>query len=359
MSKYHKSLIATASGIALRGAPAIIRARTMDQAMQTFDQQTVDSAGGFLIGELERLDMELHMPLAAFTWSRDIDLREDITLADDFSSFTRTEFSAPDGTALSKKSWIGKTTTALVGTGVDNAKQPTPVTPWGMELGWSMFELAAAMQIGRPIDTDKVTAMNFKYNFDTDEQVYMGDAGLGQYGLLNSDGRAAGDPSRVTNVSNVPNGAGGSPLWAQKTPDEIVADVNTTLTSAWAASGYSYVPGRLLVSPTSLGQLVSQKVSTAGNVSTLEYVKANSLSNQVNGRPLEILPVKWLEAAGVGGTRRMVAYTKARDKVRFPLVPLQRTPLQFRGVHQYVSYYGRLGAVEVVYPELIAYRDGM
>lgn len=341
---------AAAAAIAYAGAPAIIRARTRDSAMQTFDQQTIDSAGAFLIGELERLDPELHAPLASFTWSRDIDLREDITLADDFSSFTRTEFAAPDGTAVSKKAWIGKTTTALTGVGVDNAKIPTPVTPWGMELGWSVFELASSMQVGRPIDTDKVTAMNWKYNFDVDEQVYMGDVGLGQYGLLNSP--------QIT-PTNVPNGAGGSPLWAQKTPDEILADVNTTLTAAWAASGYAYVPTRLLVSPTSFAYLVANKVSTAGNVSILEFLKANSIAMANNGTPLQILPVKWLETAGVGSTRRMVAYTKARDKVRLPLVPLQRTPLQFRGIHQYVSYYGRLGAVEFVYPELIAYRDGM
>lgn len=350
MSKFNKTLIAAASGLVLPQAPAIIRARTMDSAMQTFDAATVDSAGAFLIGELERLDPELHAPLASFTWSRDIDLREDITLADDFSSFTRTEFAAPDGTAVSKKSWIGKTTTALTGVGVDNAKIPTPVTPWGMELGWSMFELAASMQVGRPIDTDKVTAMNWKYNFDVDEQVYTGDAGLGQYGLVNSP---------LITPTNVPNGAGGSPLWAQKTPDEILADVNTTLTAAWAASGYAYVPTRLLVPPTSFANLVSTKVSTAGNVSILEFLKANSIAMANNGTPLQILPVKWLETAGVGGTRRMVAYTKERSKVRFPLVPLQRTPLQFRGIHQYVAYYGRLGAVEIVYPELIAYRDGI
>src|SRR5206468_13081290 len=40
---------------------------------------TVDSTGAFLIGELERLDQTLHMPLAAVTWTRDINLREDVT----------------------------------------------------------------------------------------------------------------------------------------------------------------------------------------------------------------------------------------------------------------------------------------
>ena len=50
MSKFNKTLIAADSGLVLPQAPAIIRARTMDSAMQTFDAATVDSAGAFLIG---------------------------------------------------------------------------------------------------------------------------------------------------------------------------------------------------------------------------------------------------------------------------------------------------------------------
>jgi hypothetical protein len=44
---------------------------------------TIDSAGSFLIGELERLDQTLHDPLVAATWGRDVDLREDVTIADE------------------------------------------------------------------------------------------------------------------------------------------------------------------------------------------------------------------------------------------------------------------------------------
>ncbi|STH74201.1 bacteriophage protein [Escherichia coli] len=42
--------------------------------MITFDQATVDSSGAFLIGELERLDQTLNLPLVGYTWSRDIQL---------------------------------------------------------------------------------------------------------------------------------------------------------------------------------------------------------------------------------------------------------------------------------------------
>jgi hypothetical protein len=79
----------------------------------------------------------------------------------------------------------------------------------------------------------------------------------------------------------------------------------------------------------------------------------------VNGRPLNIQPLKWLVGRGVGGTDRMLAYTNDRSRVRFPLVPLQRTPLEYRSIFQLTTYFGRLGVVEFPYPETLAYADGI
>jgi hypothetical protein len=118
-------------------------------------------------------------------------------------------------------------------------------------------------------------------------------------------------------------------------------------------------PDRLLIDPTNYSRLVATLVSSAGNISVLEYLKNNSLSNAINGRPLEILPSKWLTSRGAGSTNRMVAYTKDAERVRFPLVPLQRTPLEYRDIRQLTTYFGRLGVVEVVYPETLGYRDGI
>jgi hypothetical protein len=55
----------------------------------------------------------------------------------------------------------------------------------------------------------------------------------------------------------------------------------------------------------------------------------------------------------------MVAYTKRKDLVRFPLVPLQRTPMEYRDLRQLTTYFGRLGNVEMVYPETVGARDGI
>lgn len=330
--------------------PAPVRAFTRDAGgMMTFDQNTIDSAGVFLIGELERLDQTLHEPLVSYTWSRDIDLREDVSVADEVSSFTNSTFAAVGGTKPDGKAWIGKDANAIASLALDIGKTANPLTLWGMQLGWTLPELESAQRLGRPVDQQKYVGMQLKHNMDIDEQVYIGDAELGYAGLVNASG---------VDTSNVANGASSSPLWTQKTPDEILADVNAILNAAWAASGYAVVPERLLLPPVKFSYLVSQKVSSAGNLSILQFLRENSIANSVNGRPLDIMPLKWLTGRGAGGTDRMVAYTKRQNYVRFPLVPLQRTPLEYRDLRQLVTYFGRLGVVEFVYKETLAYRDG-
>lgn len=333
----------------LDGAPAIIRARTRDQ-FATFDSQTVDSTGAFLVGELERLDQTMHAPLANVTWSRDIDLREDVSIADEVSSFTNSSFAAAGGASPNGKSWIGKDADAISGIALDIGKTAQPLTLWGMQIGWTLPELESAQKLGRPVDTQKYSGLLLKYQMDVDEQVYIGDTMLGYEGLINS--------SLVT-ATNVVNGASGSPLWANKTPDEILADINKLLSDTWLASAYAVCPSKLLVPPAQFSKLVSQKVSDAGNISVLEYLKNNSLSNSINGVPLDIQPLKWLAGRGAGSTNRMVAYTQEQNRVRFPLVPLQRTPLEYRDLRQLTTYFGRLGVTEIVYPETISYADGI
>jgi hypothetical protein len=74
----------------------------------TFDQATVDGTGAFLVHELERLDQTLNLPLVNFTWSRDIQLREDVSIADEISSFTNTTFAAAGTPNANGKNWLSK-----------------------------------------------------------------------------------------------------------------------------------------------------------------------------------------------------------------------------------------------------------
>jgi len=346
MSAYnHRELTAVAAASRLK----------FQDGLLTFDARTIDSAGAFLIGELERLDPRLHEPLAAVTWSRDIDLREDVSIADEFSAFTNSSFASPNGVSGSNKAWVGKDANAILGVSLDIGKTTTPLSLWAMQLGWTLPELESAQKLGRPVDQQKFAGMQLKYQMDIDEQVYIGDTALGLTGMLNQ-----------TLMSNTANAVTGAWTGGTTTPAQILADVNELLNSVWAASGYAICPDRLLLPPLQYGYLVTTLVSTAGNISVLEFLRNNSLSNSINGRPLDIQPLKWLtgttrggQGPGAAGKDRMYAYSKDPMRIRFPLVPLQRTPLEYRDLRQLTTYFGRLGAVELVYPETVGARDGI
>lgn len=328
-------------------SPRTVRGVYTADGFMTFDQRTIDSAGSFLVGELEKLDQTLNMPLVDVSWSRDIDLREDVTIADENASFTNSSFAAAGGASPNGKNWIGKDTNAVKGLALDIGKTAQPLTLWGMELGWTIPELESAQKVGRPVDSQKVEGMELKRQMDIDEQVYIGDSVIGVTGLVNNTS---------VDLANAPNGA-----WTNNatTPDAILADINAILARAWSNSGFAICPTDLLLPPLKFAALVTKKVSDAGNISVLEYVKQNCISMAKNGRPLNIKPVKWLTGAGVNGGDRMVAYTKDKKRVRFPLIPVQRTPLEYRSLNQLTTYFCRLGVVEWVYPETGAYADGI
>jgi hypothetical protein len=346
-----------------------MRGKTFDQRYTTHDGKTVDSSGIFLVGELERMDMTMHAPLVAISFPRDIKLREDVSVADEVSSFTVSTFGAPGGlgtgqTTVGGISWIGKTSTAVTRTSVDIAKITQPLSPWGEELAYDIFELESAAKVGRPVDQQKYDAIKLKHQMDIDQMVYYGDTARGFYGIVNSNNRAGSDA--VTAVSNVPNGAQGTTQWSTKTPAEILADFNLGLVTAWANSGFAVIPDKVLLPTSQFGFISTELISTAGTVSILKYIRENNLLETAGVGTLDIDPVKWCNGAGQGGTigqlgtvDRMITYTNDKDRLRYPMTMLQQTPVQYDGLWHKRTSYCKLGVLEIVYPETIDYLDGI
>lgn len=335
----------------------LVSAYTCDQNY-TFDMRTLDSTGAFMVGELERLDQTANEPLVEFTWSRDIFIRSDVTAADEVASFTNMAFAMAGGINPQGINWVSHEGNAIAGPSLDIAKTPQAMRLWAAEVKCTVPELVQSQQLGRPIDASKVEAMNLKRNIDLDRLVYLGDSDEKFGGLINSD-------DKVGSVSNVQNGAKGTPQWRTKTADEILRDVNDVLTSAWGESGWKVMPNRLLLPPDQYGYIAQAKVSEAGNMSILTYVLENNISAR-SGTPLDILPLKWLVGAGDGGTPmqlgtvdRMVAYNRDKKYVQYPMTELQLTPVQFRSLFQIVVYWARFGQVEFRYGTTVAYRDGI
>jgi len=121
-----------------------------------------------------------------------------------------------------------------------------------------------------------------------------------------------GDPALINNPNvyeyTVPAGASGSPAWAKKTGQEILADVNSALNQTVENSGYSAEEGmadRLLVPYTQFAYL-TQPTAIGGSpvaISLIKYIEENCVAAH-HGVSFKInfLPNPWISGQGTGNT---------------------------------------------------------
>lgn len=319
--------------------------------------KTRDSSLAYYVNQLENLDKRLYLPLVEVSWGRDIKLRAGITMSNESTSFIQSAFAAAGSLTNSATAgsganmpWISAESTAIPGVSINGQKIVTPLRLLAREISFTSVELERSQLLGQPIDSQKTDALNTLYQMNTDQMVYVGSSDVGATGLINNS-------SVVVDTAAV--GIGGSTLWVNKTADEILADVNTSLTNSWQAAAFAVCPGKLLLPPAQFSYISSQKVSSAGNVSILKFLKENSISLNVNGKELDIQPVKWLTGAGSASANRMVVYTNEEDRVRFPMVPIRRETAYYQGIRFTAPYLWAFGQIEFPYLETVRYMDGI
>lgn len=241
--------------------------------------------------------------------------------------------------------WISAETNAIEGVSVNGERVAKPLRLLAREVSYTSVELDRSQLTGQQIDVQKISALNTLYQMNTDQMVYIGSADVGETGLFND--------------ASVTTGSVSGGVWTTKTPDQILADVNTLIESTWQASAFAVCPSELRLPPFQFSYIASQKVSSAGNISILKFLEENSISLKINGKPLNIQPVKWLTGRGAAGADRMVAYTNEEDRVRFTMVPIRRETAYYQGIRYIAPYLWAFGGIELVYNETVQYADGI
>ena len=313
-------------------------------------RQMLGDAGAYFIGQLEALDQRMAMPITAVTYSRDIERRPDIGPYNELASFTRLKFAAAQSDR-DDVDFDSDVTTEFQQVNVEQEKITTPIFAKTMKTRWTLAEIEKAALAGMPLETQAFEAMNTDNQLKIDRLHYMGSQKYGFGGLLNH--------GSVLNVSPVANGAGGTPNFESKTPEEILADVNEILRSVWVATGLAIMPNRILVSQRIMSAL-SIPIAPLSGVSILKYLQDNAICKIIDGKELEIVPVKWASGAGAAGTDRMTAYVPGLDNLASIFSPMQQYgAMEVRDVAFHQHYRFAFGGLQLRYPEKMAYRDGL
>lgn len=321
------------------------------RASFTMDAASLGTGMAFLVGELEKRDPKLLEPLVSTTWQRDIVA----STGGGWVEFSSNYFVDYATTGANKRGIIGGQTTAIPVLQANITKDNWKVFTWSNIVKVPFVDQQKLSGIGRSLDQIYDQGLRLNYNKTLDENVYTGFAEYGTEGLVNN--------SDVTASMAANNAAGNSREWKDKTPDEILNDVNTAITNAWANSGYDIagIPNHLGLPPLKYSYILSTKVSQAADKSILNYLLENNIA-KANGVDLKIVPMRQLIGVGTGSTDRMIAYVNKEDKVTFDItVPLSRVLTQPSVEHMaYLSAYaGQIGQVKILYTQCIEYVDGI
>lgn len=318
--------------------------------MMTMDSASIGNGMAYLVGELEKKDTKLNEPLTSVTFARDIPVKTGGGWVETTSNMF-VDYATTGGNA---NGLIRGQSNNIPIMQANTSKDLFKVFPWANVLKVPFIDQQKMQGIGRSLDSILDNGIRLNYNKSIDLMVYTGISEEKVYGLVN-------DPNVLT--TTVKAGASTKTTWKDKTPDEILDDVNMAINDAWTHSEYdnSGIPNHILIPPENYAYIVSRKVSEAGNISILKYLLENNIAKNQDV-DLAIEPSRWCIGAGVGKKNRMVAYVNDESKVLIDIpVPLMRAMTQpsVENLAYMTAYMANIGQVKFLYYQCVGYSDGI
>ncbi|MEJ8308597.1 DUF2184 domain-containing protein [Agrobacterium larrymoorei] len=233
-------------------------------------------------------------------------------------------------------------------------KFSTTVSMAAIGYRYSVEELGKAALYGLNLTSDKGVAARRVAEEKIDSVAFVGDATKGYTGTVNNPAVAA--------TTAPADGTGSSTTFANKTPDQILRDVNGQLTGQFTGTFGNLVADTILFPYQVLLDLSTRRIDSVNQTTILEWIEKNNIYTRTTGRPLTIRGLfGYLDASGAGGTKRMVSYKKDPSvlKLNMPMPfrfwnPWQMGPMLFE-----VPGTFRLGGVDVKLAKGIRYLDGV
>jgi hypothetical protein len=316
----------------------------------TLDASSISGGMVFLTSELEKIDPNLREPLTSTNYPRDIEIESGGGWIES-TSVMNVDYGVSGGQADGTGGVQNAVRTIQANLGKDIYK----VMPYEIAVKVKFMDVQRGNVTGRSLENIYDTGVRLDFDKYMDLNVYQGQALYGTVGLLNDN--------RITAGAVANNAAGTSTLWKNKTPDEILYDVNKIITDAWAASQYdqSAVPNHILIDPANYAYIASTKVSQAADKTILTFLLDNNIA-KLKGVNLFIGESRFCIGAGAGGTNRMVAYVNAKRFVSMDVPqPLSRVMTAPNvGDASYDSLFAaNVGQVKKHYLEPFRYADGI
>jgi hypothetical protein len=236
---------------------------------------------------------------------------------------------------------------------ITREKHETTVRMAGIGYGYTLEELGQAMMIpGTNLTNDRAAAARRGYEEFVDDAALRGKTAANWSGLINYPG--------IQTAFAEDDGNGNSMAWDDKSTDQILRDINSVLSGIYTTTLQIEMADTLLLPIEAMLTLATRRIENT-NSTLVSFLRANNVYTVQTKQELDVIGVRGLETAGVGGVGRMVAYRRDPDvlKMHIPMahrfLPVWQTgPMRFD-----VPGIFRLGGLEIRRPKSVRYVDGI
>ena len=220
-----------------------------------------------------------------------------------------------------------------------------PVRTLGSSYGYNIDEMESAAYGNVPLEQRRANAARRAIAQEENRLAFFGDADAGLPGFFTN-------PS-VPAVVLPADGTGSSVLWANKTPDQILRDLNLVVNSIAELTLGVETADTLLMPLQAFNFINSTPRSPNSDTTILNYFLQNNPYIQ------QVEFVNELVDAGASSSRRMVAYRRDPEVLTMEVPKdFHQLELQNRNLEYIIPCRERFAGVFIYYPLAIAYADG-
>lgn len=215
-----------------------------------------------------------------------------------------------------------------------------PVRSVGTSYGYNLDEIQASQLTGAALDQRRANAAMRSVEQVVNNVAFYGDATSNLPGLFSNP--------------NIPTGSvvnpGAGTQWVNKTPDEILFDINDAFADIFETTNMVERGNTLLLPPAQWSYIASTPRSANSDTTILQYLVMNSpyLSSEA-----DVIPVNECSAANNPELTEdaMVVYDRSPDKLQLEIpVELEMMPVQQKNLEFVVPGRNRLAGLNIYYP---------
>ena len=224
-----------------------------------------------------------------------------------------------------------------------------PVRSIGISYGYNLDEIQASQLTGAALDQRRANAARRSNEQVVNDVAFFGDEESNLPGLFSNP--------------NIPSGAvvnpGSGTTWVNKTPDQILFDVNDLFADIFETTKMVETGNTLLLPPAQWSYIMSTPRSSNSDTTIAQYLANNSpYLNSIE----DIIPVNECAAAlnPELAADAMVAYDRSPDKLQLEIpVELEMLAVQQKNLEFVVPGRSRLAGLNIYYPLSLAIATGI